>query len=521
MIYEFSPFRLDTDRAELTGAAGQVALEPKAFALLTLLVENHHRVISKDEMIATVWGGRFISDDAVSTALKLARKSLDDDGTAQACIRTVRGRGHRFVAPVQIGTDVALHAQSKTPPAADPETARDGRPTLAVLPFAGIGLPDDIAMVADAIPAEIISSLSRLRWLRVIARQSTFRFRNDDVELATLHSVLGAGFCLSGRVERLGTRLGVFVDLSDTRSGSVMWSERIERPIDDVHEIRSLIVTAVISALDLRIPLAEAELARTQPAEHLDAWGLYHLGLSHMYRFNGHDNAVAGNLFRRAVTLDPTFAAAFAARSFTSYQDAAMGFTADRAAAVADARAAAERSVELDPLDPSANSAMGRFYILNHEPDDGLVWLDRAIDLSPSYAKGFYSRSLIHVLSGRTAETRAGLDLATILSPLDPLLGPMRSMRAITFAMDGDFEAAAEWAVRGARTSASHFIVVMFAVVACQLAGQASRAAHWMAVLREHRPDARAAHYFNAMPIADPEFRTRILAAMKAAGIPD
>jgi len=520
MILEFSPFRLDTDLGELTGPAGPVALEPKAFALLTLLAENHHRVISKEEMIATVWGGRFISDDAVSTVLKLVRRALNDDGAAQAYIRTIRGRGHRFVAPVQIGTGAKLPASAKeTPP--DPNAGRGERPTVAVLPFTRIALTDEIATLADAIPAEIISSLSRLRWLRVIARESTFRFRHDSVDLHTLHSLLGAGFCLSGRVERIGTRLGISVDLSETRSGSVIWSERIERPLDDVHEIRSLIVAAVISALDLRIPQAEAELARTRPVEKLDAWSLYHLGLSHMYRFNGHDNAIAGDLFRRATALDPSFAAAYAARSFTSYQDAAMGFTADRAAAVSDARVAAERSIELDPLDPSANFSMGRFPILNGEPDDGLVWLDRAVELSPSFAKGYYSRSMIHALSGRAADARVGLDLATTLSPLDPLLAPIRGFRSISLIMDGDLEAAAEWGVRAAQTNNAHFIVVMGAVIACELAGQKARAAHWMAVLRDHRPDARTSHFLNGLPFVDPTFRAKVIAALRSAGLPD
>lgn len=520
MILEFLPFRLDTDLAELTGEAGPVALEPKAFALLTLLAENHHRVVSKDEMIATVWGGRFVSDDAVSTVLKLVRKALHDDGATQAYIRTIRGHGHRFVAPVLIKSGASASAQLKVEPFPDLAGGRGERPTVAVLPFARLGLPEDLAMVAEAIPAEIISSLSRLRWLRVIARESTFRIRHNDVDLSTVHSLLGAGFCLSGRVELIGSRLGVSVDLSDTRSGSVIWSERIERSIDDVHEIRNLIVAAVVSALDLRIPLAEAELARTRPVEKLDAWSLYHLGLSHMFRFNGHDNAIAGGLFRRATTLDPSFAAAHAAQSFTSYQDAAMGFTADRAAAVLDARVSAQRSVELDPLDPSANFAMGRFPILNGEPDDGLVWLDRAVDLSPSFAKGYYSRSMIHALCGRTAETRAGLDRATLLSPIDPLLGPIRGFRSLSLIMDGDLDAAAEWGVRAAQTSNAHFIVVMGAVIACQLAGQTTRAAHWMAVLRHHRPDARAAHFLNALPFTDPAFRSRMIAALGAAGLP-
>jgi TolB-like protein len=521
MILEFAPFRLDTDRAELIGAEGPVALEPKAFALLLLLAENHHRVISKDEMIATVWAGRFISDDAVSTVLKLVRKALNDDGATQAYIRTIRGRGHRFVATVQIVASAALPAQAHAAPLPGPEAERGEKPTVAVLPFARLGLTDDLATVADAIPAEIISSLSRLRWLRVIARESTFRFRHEDVDLGTLNSLLGAGFCLSGRVERIGTRLGVSIDLSDTRSGSVIWSDHIERPLDEVHEIRNLIVASVISALDLRIPQVEAELARTRPVEQLDAWSLYHLGLSHMFRFNGHDNAIAGSLFRRATVLDPGFAAAHAARSFTSYQDAAMRFTADRAAAVADARAAAERSFELDPLDPSANFAMGRFPILTGAPDDGLIWLDRAVELSPSYAKGYYSRSMIHVLAGRTTETRAGLDLSTLLSPLDPLLGPMRGIRAISLLIDGETGMAADGAVRAAQTSSAHFITVMCAIIACQCAGQTVRAAHWLEVLRDRRPDARASHFLNALPFADPAFRATVLAALAAAGLPD
>lgn len=521
MILEFAPFRLDTDRVELTGAAGPVALEPKAFALLTLLAENHHRVISKEEMIATVWGRRFVSDDAVSTVLKLLRKALQDDGAAQTYIRTIRGRGHRFVAPVQVAADPVVSAQPKEQQLRDSSAGHGERPTVAVLPFAGLGLPEGLSTIAEAIPAEIISSLSRLRWLRVIARESTFRFRHNDVDLGTVNSLLGAGFCLSGRVELIGSRLGVIVDLSDTRRGSLIWSERIERPIDDVHEIRRLIVAAVISALDLRIPLAEAEIARTRPLDKLDAWSLYHLGLSHMFRFNVHDNAIAGGLFRRATMLDPGFAAAYAARSFTSYQDAAMGFTSDRAAAVLDARVAAERSIELDPLDPSANYAMGRFPILNGEPDDGLVWLDRAVELSPSYAKAHYSRSMIHALSGRTAETRAGLDRATELSPIDPLLGPIRGFRSLSLIMDGELDAAAEWGVRAAQTSNAHFIVVMGAVIACQLAGQTTRVSHWLAVLRDHRPDARAAHFLNALPFADPAFRATIMAALKASGLPD
>ena len=170
MKLQFDPFELDTDRAELRTVSGPVKLEPKVFRLLCLLVENNERVIGKDEMIAVVWAGRFISDAAVSTALKAVRKALGDDGERQEFIRTIRGVGHRFVAPVRIRpTDINVVVQVSE---AERSVAMDGRgvrPTVAVLPFGRTGLPDAFASLGDAIPADIISSLARLRWLRVIA----------------------------------------------------------------------------------------------------------------------------------------------------------------------------------------------------------------------------------------------------------------------------------------------------------------------------------------------------------------
>ncbi len=520
MILRFGPFVLDRDRAELTGPSGLVSMEPKAFALLCLLAENHDRVVSKEEMIAAVWGGRFLSDAAVSTVLKLVRKALGDDGVAQRYVRTVRGRGHRFVAPVQIGpATVAVAAEPRSAPDQPAPPADPGRPTIAILPFTATGLPAPFAPLADAIPAELISALSRLRWLRVIARESSFRYRGASVELASVRGVLGAGFCLSGQVECTGRRITVTVDLADTRSGAVIWSDRFERSIDDIHEIRRQILAAVVAALDLQIPQVEAALARAKPVEHLDAWGAYHLGLAHMHRFNGHDNAIAAGLFRRATTLDPGFASAFAALSFTSTQNVLQVYTTDREAAVTAARAEAERSMELDPLDPFANLSMGRLSILSRRAGDGLVWLDRAVEISPNYAKGHYSRGFLQVLCCRPLEARGNVDVASLLSPLDPMTGPMAMMRALSFAIDGDYPAAADWAIRGARISPSHFGGLMIAEAMCLLAGRPAEAAHWQRAVGDLRPDASVSKFFNGMHFESDAFRAKMTAALRAAGL--
>ncbi|MES2548249.1 MAG: transcriptional regulator, partial [Pseudomonadota bacterium] len=220
--------------------------------------------------------------------------------------------------------------------------------------------------------------------------------------------------------------------------------------------------------------------ARTRAGEALDAWSAYHLGLSHMYRFNARDNAIAAGLLQRATELDPGFASAFAARSFTSFQNAMMGYTGNRATEVDAARAFAERSVELDPLDPHANVAMGRVPILSGHPEDGLLWLERSVALSPSHAKGHYSMSFVQAMSSRPGEARDAVDLAMGLSPLDPLVASMLMMRGISFGIDGDFETAAKWNVRASRMAPTHFGGLVLTVAMCTLSGQDEAATHWI-----------------------------------------
>lgn len=519
MRLAFDPFRLDTDRAELRSAAGIVQLEPKAFRLLCLLVTNTERVVSKEEMIATVWDGRFISDAAVATVLRTLRKALGDDGDGQRFIRTLRGLGHRFVAPVRIEAASFVSEPPLAP--VEPVDPVGARPTIAVLPFGGTGMPDGFATLGDAIPAEIISSLSRLRWLRVIARESTFRFRNVQVDLAALHRVLGAGYCLSGHLDMFAGRLSATVDLVDTRSGSLIWSEHFERRVEDVHAIRHEIVMAVIAALDLQIPQAEAALARTRPVDQLDAWQSYHLGVSHLYRFNARDNAIAAGLLARATDLDPGFATAFAARSFNSFQTCLMGYDPDRTAALAAARRFAERSVELDPLCPNANTAMGRLHVLTRSPGDGLYWLERSLELSPNFAKGHYSRAYLQVFCGFAKEARQSVDVAMGLSPLDPLLAPMYMMKALSYGLDGDYATGADLAVRASRIADTHLSGLFGAVALCTLSGRLQDAKHWAGLLRRSRPDATISHYMQYMPFRDVAFQTTLRSALQRAGFVD
>lgn len=518
MRYRFDSFTLDLDRGLLQNKAQEIATEPRAFALLALLVMNSDRMVSKDEIIEKVWDRRVVSDAAIATVIKTARKALGDDGVTQNYIRTIRGRGLRFV-----GT-VASISSARTQDPEAPMPQHEGspvskRPSIAILPFRMVGYSEAYSAIADAIPAELISGLSRLRWLTVVSRGSTFRFRQAEPDVTAIHDSLGANYCLTGLVEIYGAVLAMSVELSDTRSRAVVWAERFTGTVSDVHQTRNDIVTHVISALELHIPLNEAERARLRAPESLDAWSVYHLGLQHMYRFNRTDNQIATGYFERATMLDPGFARAYAARSFTSFQSAFLGYNADRPTDVDDARRFAEKCIELDPVDPFGNFTLGRAYWLRGDPEAGVPWLNRSVDLSPNFAQGFYAYGWADVMAGRSVEALERLSKAISLSPLDPFLYAMQSAHGLAYLCLEDYEKAAFWAEKGARAPGAHFLCGAIAAMTLKIKGDDKKAAFWAKSVKDRRPDASVETFFSAFPFEDEKIRNLIGEALIAVGL--
>ena len=518
MIYRFGDLGLDRDKVELRRGGEVVAVEPQVFALLLLLVESRERMVSRDEIIEKVWDGRIVSDSAIDSRIKSARRALGDDGKTQRFIRTVHGQGFRFVGEVREEASARSVVEEATAPKVAP--AADSRPSIAVLPFRLIGSAGPYDTIADALPDELIAELSRLRWLFVIARGSSFRFRSASPDLSEVGKALGARYCISGGVEISGSKLTVTVQLVDTRSGGVLWGDRFASALADVHATRLEILSRVVSALELQIPLNEARAAQLVSPENLDAWSAYHLGLQHMFRFHRGDNALAGQLFERAIAEEPRFARAHAGLSFVHFQNAFLRYNDEVPAEVREARRFAERAVELDPLDPFANLTMGRSYWLEGDLDSSLSWLERSTTMSPSYAQAIYARAWTHSLAGRGGAGKSDADTAMALSPLDPLYYAMAATRALAHIVSTEDAAAAAWAEKAAKSPGAHVLIAMIAVAAHSLAGDRERAAAWAANVRERKPDITTADFFRSFPFADGGVRQRVAAALSGVETP-
>lgn len=512
MIIRFEMFELDLDQKELRRDGEAQPAEPQVLKLLHVLIENRHRVVSKDELIDLVWDGRFVSDSVINSRISTARSLIDDDGKRQRLIKTLHRQGFRFLGEVEMPT-IEVMSDPEIAKAVEEIVTPSTKPSIAILPFRLVGVAGPHAAIADALPYELITELSKMRWLRVIARGSSFQFRDSDPDIIAIGTQLGVRYCLTGLVEVMGDRINVIVEVAETDKANIVWSQQFKSDVSGVHEIREQITSSVAASLEVHIPLNEAKQARLKPAENLDAWGAYHLGLQHLYRFTRDDNDQAAVLFKRAIELEPDLARAHAALSSTEYYNARTHYTSDYAACVARCRSHAEKSLEIDAFDPYANYAMGRAYTAAGDLDMCATWYDRTLSIRPNYAQCLYSIALNDTLVEAADQGQAHIDDALTLSPLDPFLCAMYSVRVFSHIIREEFEEAARWSEKVMATPNVHPHYACIPVISHTMNGNLERADVWYQKLISNFRGSSHREFFASFPFQDGAAKDRIMDA--------
>lgn len=519
MKVRFGDHQLDTRAFEVTGPDGTVPLEPKSYALLKLLIEQRARTVPKDEIFETVWPGIHVTDSSLSTAVKQLRAALGDDGERQAVIKTVRGVGFRFVAEA-VEEDAAAVARAAQAQSMAQAADRSGeKPTLAIRPFGLIGSDMARDAIAEAIPAELIATLSRLRWINVIARASSFKFGADTTDTAQMGQDLGARYVVSGLVEWMGPRLALYVELSDARSGQIIWSDRLSGPLSDIYDLRARAARDLTTALELRLPTHEAERLRHVPSENLDAWGHYHLGMRHMYRYNQTDNQIAAYHFQNAIDLDPAFARAHSGLSYTAFQNAFQHFERDTAYYKNEASRHADEAMRLDDHDPFCNLILGRAKWLSGAAEEGLVWVDRALAMNPNYAFGHYNHATLNTVLCNGALADQHVHRALTLSPMDPNLQSMFGTRALAAFVSDDGASALRHADQSLLAPNPHLYVYMIAAAVFNRYGQPQKARQCVDRMRARNAPFGKAEFLAHFNLRDPERLTLLLRSLDDLGV--
>lgn len=367
----------------------------------------------------------------------------------------------------------------------DMVTAATRRASVAVMPFVDRSTAAFVrGGPADAFAHDVITRLAQLRSLFVIAQGTVFALHERQIGPEEAGRMLDVDYVVSGSVRRDGKRLSVTVELAETRTARIVWTEIFNRQLDDALLVLDEIGNRIVASIASEIETIERNRAILKPPDSLDAWEAHHRGLWHMYRFNEPDNERARHFFEMAVRLDPTFARAYAGLSFTHFQNAFQGW-AKREPEIDRAFEAAGQSLMADDRDPAAHWAMGRALWLRGRHDQSVVELEQTIELSPNFALGHYTLAFVQSQAGDPQAAISSSDYSRHLSPFDPLLFGMLGARAIALVRLGRFEEAAEWAGKAAARPNAHPHIYAIAAYSLALAGSLGEArAHAAAIRR-------------------------------------
>ena len=550
MIYSIGPVCIDTRAHEVRRDGTSMSVEPQVFDLLVLLIENRDRIVTRDEIIERVWNGRIVSEAAISSRVKAARRVIGDDGKAQSLIRTIHRRGLRFVGLVEVENANAAAATdpgaNHTPPAgatlllessrdvAAPDTTPDqlsadnasgldlslpDRPSLVVLPFALLGGDEHAQVISDGLTLDIMTRLARTRWLFVIARGTAFMFRGQVQNIKSIALRLGVRYVVQGNVQFIGQRVRVNAALTDAISGREIWAEHFDRSIDDIFAIQDDIANVIVGTVESEIELSERQRALLKHPANLDAWSAYHRAAWLMYQFTPEAYEEAERLFQLSAKLDPNSARVYAGLSFVHWQRAFLEIGKDRSEEIARAQEYAQHALIVDPRDPQAHWAMGRSYLLQRDFDLAIEEIGHSIELSPSFAIGHYSSAFARMLSGDHAGSASAVRLARRLSPYDIMSFAMLALEAFDAALAGRVEQAAVLADRAARQPNAHYHIFAIAAFCNSLAGRDDAAREYVQRLAKAHPGYRISDYFRAFPYRTDALKSQIHREFRKLGL--
>jgi adenylate cyclase len=395
------------------------------------------------------------------------------------------------------------------------------KPSIAVLPFENMSGDPEQEYLADGISEDLITALSKIRWFFVIARGSTFTYKNRAVDVTQVAKDLGVRYVLEGSVRKGGNRVRITAQLIDATTGQHVWAERYDRELADIFALQDEMAQTIVALVEPELGAVERERAHRKPPENLDAWETYQRGLWLMWTFLEDDNAEARRLFRRAHELDPGFAAAYAHEAYAHFITVVMGWADTPDEALATGLMAANMALALDDKDPVAYFALGRVTMMRGEHDAAIAALETTLALNPSFAQAYHGLGFALALAGRLEEAVEMFDKAERLSPFDPLLWAFTITHGLACILARDNKTALQLARQTLQIPrASGYWP--HAVLAAALAhlGQMDEARAAVTEALEAKPDLSLTYLEKTLPTKEPDGLEPYLDGLRKAGLP-
>jgi TolB-like protein/class 3 adenylate cyclase len=398
------------------------------------------------------------------------------------------------------------------------------KPSIAVLPFQNMSGDPQQDYFADGMVEEIITGLSRFRWLFVIARNSSFTYKGRTVDVKQVGRELGVRYLLEGSVRKSANRIRIAGQLIDASSGAHLWADRFERTIEDIFALQDQVTANVVGAIAPRLEQAEIERARRKPTESLDAYDFFLRGLANTYKWTRDANEEALRLYYKAIELDADFAAAYSAAGGCFCMRKASGSVIDREREIAEARRLARLAVQLGRDDATVLCDAGHTlaYVAG-ELDDGAAFQDQALLINPNLALGWATSGWSKVWLGKPDQALERFAHAMRLSPFDPLTWWMQEGMAHAHFFASHYDEAVSWAKMALRELPISGSGLRMAAACCALAGCDEEAKRLVARLLEIDPALTVSNFLLNLlgPYRQPEHLAKYADALRKAGLPE
>ncbi|MDD9905932.1 MAG: tetratricopeptide repeat protein [Rhodospirillaceae bacterium] len=394
------------------------------------------------------------------------------------------------------------------------------KPSIAVLPFENMTNDPEQAFFADGITEDLVTGLSRIRWLFVIARNSTNVYKDRAVDVRQVADELEVRYVLEGSVRKASNRVRITAQLIDAQTSNHLWAERYDRELTDIFDVQDEITERVAGAIEPAILAAEGLRSRERSIDDLGAWELLMQGVTRFWRFTDADAEEAIALLEEAISLHPEYAPAHSMLSFLLLFSGHVGWTA-----LAESRKRAEtlasRASALDDQDAWTQVSLGYLHTMKRDTHAALQAFAKALDLNPNFASAYGWRAMAEAHAGMAEEALADFDLAVRLSPKDPQNAVFLGAKALAHFMADQFDTAASIAADSIRQRPGWLSSYRMECTALARAGRLPEAETSLERLLEKQPGLTAAQLRSSLPYPDGATLEKFVGGLVLAGLPE
>lgn len=423
------------------------------------------------------------------------------------------------------GAKLQARPSSGPEPAHESGSALSDRPSVAVLPFTNLSGNPEQEYFADGIVEDIISGLTRLHWLFVIARDSSFIFKNRAIDVKQAGCELGVRYLLEGSVRKAGDHVRIASQLIDVATGTNIWADRFDGALSDIFDLQDQITASVVGAIEPKLRHAEIERARRKPTESVDAYDLFLRAVALNNTRRREDNKEALRLLSRAVEIDQRYAAAYALAGYCYLRQQSQGFASPADPALMEGMRMARLAAEHGQDDPEALWMAGvTLSLLAGETEDGLALIDRSLALNPNSANALMASGLVRACLGETDTAISPLQRSRQLSPLDPIAYGTSLGFAWVHFLAGRYGEASASCDRTLHEAPTYFPpALQIKIACCGLLGQLEDGRKWVDRLLAVNPEASISRSrrWHRLFVKKPGDLEALVDGMRRAGMPE